>query len=100
MQIQRPVKRTIQGREGNTKICNAQFFPDAISPSRSFGQWGNGPSNFIFAVRNLFYLEDDFSLDDVSSCCFMVEKAAQGIVVEGKLVGKQRVAEWMAEQLM
>jgi hypothetical protein len=30
----------------------------------------------------------------------IVELAAQGLIVEGKLVGKKREAEWMAEQLM
>jgi hypothetical protein len=59
------VKRVLQGREQGIKIIEARLIPDAISPSRTFQQWKNG-------VRDFFFLEDEFSLDDVSSCQFIL----------------------------
>ncbi|CAF1158255.1 unnamed protein product [Didymodactylos carnosus] len=99
-ETQRPVKRVIQERDDKIKIREARFIPSDIWPSKSFEQWGSGASNFIFAVRNHFDLDDEFSLDDVPSCRFMVKKAAEGLILEGKMAGKQKIAEWMTEQLL
>lgn len=98
--IQRQVKRVIQGEADRIKIREARFVPNEISPSKSFQQWENSATNFVFSVRDFFYLDDDFSLDDASSCQFMVEKAAEGLIIEGKLLGQQKIAAWMAKQLL
>ncbi|CAF0828788.1 unnamed protein product [Didymodactylos carnosus] len=41
-----------------------------------------------------------FKLEDISARRIMVEKAAEGLIIEGKLIGKERDAEWMALQLL
>jgi hypothetical protein len=52
-------------------------------------------------VRKSLKLKDrQLPSRDESIVPMIVENAALGIIEEGKKIGKQRVAEWMAEQLM
>ncbi|CAF4110016.1 unnamed protein product [Adineta steineri] len=43
---------------------------------------------------------NSFPFDNSSVRQKIVEKAAEGLVIEGKIAGQQKVGEWFAEQLL
>ncbi|CAM4853695.1 unnamed protein product [Rotaria socialis] len=94
---QRPVKRVVYGRE-NAPLRTDRFMPNPTSPSRSFVGWGDIQNDFLNAVTSHFKIR--YQLRNAAARRLWVEKAAEGLIVEGKIIGKQKEAEWMAEQLL
>jgi hypothetical protein len=97
---QRPVKR-LACKRNDKHARKERFIPDPISPKRSFsGEYG-WVSPFILAVRKDLKLDKgQLPSRDETIVPIIVEKAALGIIEEGKKAGKQHEAEYMAKQLM
>ncbi|CAF1437448.1 unnamed protein product [Adineta ricciae] len=97
--------------------CKRGTFP-MDSPKRSEGEPRFRKNRFMFtAINGSIPLSDGFdvdfgqealncfnlkpdSYDDSTGRRTLIEKAAQGLIVEGEKVGKRREAEWMAQQLL
>jgi hypothetical protein len=100
---QRAIKRLLC--TGNERSIRVDRFSvgssDLIAPPHSFcGPYG-WVSTFILAVRNDLNLgERQLPSTDETIIPIIVQKAAEGIIEEGVLLGKRCVAEWMADQLM
>jgi hypothetical protein len=97
---QRPIKR-VDKKMSTTEVRlrEARFMPNPINPSTPF----TAQTNLLMFVSEFFKHYDimnDSSLDNPNNRRMLVEKAAEGIIIEGKLVGKQKEAEWIAEQLL
>ncbi|CAF1107407.1 unnamed protein product [Didymodactylos carnosus] len=89
------MKRVTHGRdERGVRLREERFMPNPLSLSRPFTEGGDWEVNFIRAV------EDYFSIVPADDHHILVEKAAEGLISEGKKVGKQREAEWMAQELL
>ncbi|CAF0906140.1 unnamed protein product [Adineta steineri] len=74
---------------------------DLVSPSDSLCDPYGWISTFILAVRNDLNLgERQLPSTDETIVPIIVQKAADGIIEEGMLLGKQCVADWMANQLV
>lgn len=93
---QRPVKRINHGRE-ETKLRNERFLPNPISPLTPFTDLDAG--NFVKAVRDHLHL-NNLHLSDDAERQLLVEKAAEGLIIEGKKIGQQKEAEWLAQRLL
>jgi hypothetical protein len=97
---QRPVRRAVCNKE-ETHLRQERFMPDPIAPRRPFGGQYGWISPFIIEVRSSLNLErKQLPSTNKNIVPMIVEKAALGIIEEGKLIGKRREAEEMAEQLM
>ncbi|CAF2159843.1 unnamed protein product [Rotaria magnacalcarata] len=72
--------------------------PNPMSPSRPFVGWGDTQNAFLNPVTSHFKIR--YQLRNADARRLWVEKAAEGLIVEGKILGKQKEAEWMAEQLL
>ncbi|CAF4979623.1 unnamed protein product [Rotaria sp. Silwood1] len=97
---QRPVKRT-DGKTDGQRVREERFMPDPIAPKRPFGGEYGWVSPFIKEVRKYLNLRiDQWPSKDENIVPMIVENAAHGIIEEGKLIGKRRVAETMANDLM
>ncbi|CAF1087378.1 unnamed protein product [Didymodactylos carnosus] len=59
-----------------------------------------GKRSFIRTLLIHFNISHNQLRRNASTRRIMIEKAAEGLIVEGKNVGKQREGEWMAEQLL
>ncbi len=73
--------------------------PNPINPLTPF----TAQTNLLMFFNEVFKhynISNDSSLDNPNNRRMMVEKAAEGVIIEGKLVGKQKEAEWIAEQLL
>ncbi|CAF1206772.1 unnamed protein product [Adineta ricciae] len=66
-------------------------------PSKPFYAYSSYTVGFIHATCEYFGVS---LLADDKIACFMVEKAAEGLITEGKLIGKQQEGKWMADQLL
>lgn len=98
---QKPVKRLVCKRE-DKHSREEYFMPDPIAPKRSFGGEYGWVSPFILEVRKYLNLESTQQLPsrDETSVPMIVEKAAFGIIEEGKKIGKSREGEKIAKILM
>lgn len=102
MSDQRPVKRLDSQRE--QKLRRARFMSDPINPSNPFGPSYLG--NFRRATHDLYnlpgfaYTHKENSLNNPSHRREMVRRAADGIIIEGKKVGREREGEWIAQKLL
>jgi hypothetical protein len=97
---QRPVKRVVYNRN-DIHLREGRFTENPITLKRSFGDTYGWISPFIVAVtKNLKLEEKELSSYDETIVLMIVEKAALGIIEEGKKIGKNCEAEWIAKQLM
>ncbi|CAF4238749.1 unnamed protein product, partial [Rotaria magnacalcarata] len=97
---QRPVKR-LAGDRNDKRLREERFIFNPIAPKRPFGGHYGWISPFITEVRQDLKLNPrQLPSQDDTIRPMIVEKAAFGIIEEGKKIGKQREAKWMAEQLM
>ncbi|CAF1528705.1 unnamed protein product [Rotaria sordida] len=96
---QRPIKRVVSKTE-DKHLREARFMDLPVSYGRSFGGEYGWVSPFVIEVRRDLKLEpDDLPSKKPSMIPMLVEKAACGIVEEGKHVGKPREAEELAKML-
>jgi hypothetical protein len=96
---QRPVQRMFRNRE-DKHLREERFTLDPISPKRSFGGEYGWISPFIIEVRrDLGLRRNQLPSKDEGIVPMIVEKAASGIIEEGKQIGKRREAEKMANLL-
>ncbi|CAF3371157.1 unnamed protein product [Rotaria socialis] len=95
-----PVKRIVSEGE-YTASRQSHYTCDAISHEHSFGgQYGWIPP-FIKEARKCLKLQkNQLPSRDSSVVSTIVEKAAMGIIEEGKIVGQLNLARWMAKQLI
>ncbi|CAM2701708.1 unnamed protein product [Rotaria socialis] len=95
-----PVKRIVSEGE-YTASRQSHYTCDAISHEHSFGgQYGWIPP-FIKEARKCLKLQkNQLPSRDPSVVSTIVEKAALGIIEEGKIVGQLNLARWMAKQLI
>ncbi|CAF1547500.1 unnamed protein product [Adineta ricciae] len=96
---QRPVRRSVNKRTTQSgRLREERFVASAVAPETSFGL----PSNCQFleeaCQQNLGLSYDEAG--DPALLSAIVEKAAEGIVIEGKKASKQKRAEWMAQKLL
>lgn len=97
---QRPVKRAAL-TDQNKRLRQERFMPDPIAPECPLGgQFGWVPP-FILEVRKYLDIEATQQLPsrDKTIIPTIVEKAALGIVEEGKKIGKRHEAEKIAKVL-
>lgn len=96
---QRPVKR-MEHNMADKHLREERFMVDPIAPKRPFdGQYG-WISPFIIEVRRYLNLrKEQLPSKDESLVPMLVERAADGIIEEGKMIGKQREAEKLAKTL-
>ena len=97
---QRPVRRRVcKGDE--KRVRSERFNFDPIAPKHPYGWQYGWVSPFILEVRKDVGLEKrQLPSRDEKIVPVIVEKAILGIIEEGKEIGEQRKAEWMAKQLM
>ncbi len=97
---QRPIKRVDKTMSTTgIRLREARFMPNPINPSTPF----TAQTNLLMFVNEFFKHYDimnDSSLENPNNRRMVVEKAAEGVIIEGKLVGNQKEAEWIAEQLL
>jgi hypothetical protein len=55
---------------------------------------------FVGEIFKMFDVRDSTVLAEPANRRRIIRKAAEGIIIEGKLLGKQKEAEWMAQQLL
>ncbi|CAF3192610.1 unnamed protein product [Rotaria socialis] len=97
---QRPVKRIDKTRStAEVRLREARFMPNPINPSTPFTAQTN-LLMFFGEFYKHYDITNDQNLNDPNTIRMLIEKAAEGIIIEGKLVGKQKEAEWIAEQLL
>ena len=101
LQKQRPIRRVMtDGTIDGKKVREERFFADPLLPTRPFMDYrdANYRSHFIQASLDHFGI----SLGQVISFDrrkMLAEKAADGLIIEGALVGKKDYGEEMAENL-
>ena len=97
---QRPVKRLERGKTASEmRLREARFMPTPIHPATPFTDQ-TFFLGYVGEIFNMFNVNDGKALKQPNNRRLLIEKAAQGIITEGKLVGKQKEAEWMAQQLL
>ncbi|CAF1547993.1 unnamed protein product, partial [Rotaria sordida] len=96
---QRPIKRVVRKRE-DKHLREARFMDLPVSYGRSFGGEYGWVSPFVIEVRRSLKLEpDDLPSRNPNIIPMLVEKAANGIIEEGKHIGQEREAERAAKML-
>ena len=96
---QRPIKRVVRKRE-DKHLREARFMDLPVSSGRSFGGEYGWVSPFVMEVRRDLGLKpDELPSKKPNMIPMLVEKAARGIIEEGKHIGKEREAEKLAKML-
>ncbi|CAF1396500.1 unnamed protein product [Rotaria sordida] len=96
---QRPIKRVVRERQ-DKHLRETRFMDLPVSTERSFGGQYGWTSPFVIEVRRDLKLQpDDLPSKKPNMIPMLIEKAACGIVEEGKHIGKQREAEKLAKML-
>ncbi|CAF4097482.1 unnamed protein product, partial [Rotaria magnacalcarata] len=96
---QRPVKRVVRNREDN-HLRQELFMFDPIAPLHSLGSTYGWVSPFIVEVRiDLGLRREQLPFKSTDLIPMLVEKAAQGIIEEGRHIGKAYEAEKLANML-
>ncbi|CAF1444508.1 unnamed protein product [Rotaria sordida] len=96
---QRPIKRVERKRE-DKHLREARFMDLPVSYGRSFGGEYGWVSPFVIEVRRDLKLEpEDLPSKKPNMIPMLVEKAACGIIEEGKSIGKKCEAEKLAKML-
>lgn len=97
---QRPIQRKICGKD-DVPVREERFTFTPVSPKQPFCGLYGWISPFIrAAAKHLNITKDQLPSKDKSVVPMIVEKAAAGIIEEGKKIGKQREAEKMAKMLL
>jgi hypothetical protein len=97
---QRPVKRMVCNRD-ETRLREERFTPNPVAPDRPYGGLYGFISSFIKEViKDLNLTKEQLPSKVKKVIPMIVEKVAQGIVEEGKKIGKQHEAEMIAKYLM
>lgn len=92
---QRAIKRVVDDNE-QVKLREERFLPNPIVPAAPFADLDS--NNFVKAVRDHFNL-NQLHLNDDAERKFLVQKAVEGLITEGKKTGRQKEGEWLAQQL-
>ena len=99
---QRPMKRVVSTE--TSKIRDARFMQSPVNPSAPFGHANLGDfrrkAHYHFKLPGFAYTHENNSLQNPANRRRMVEKAAEGIIIEGNKAGKRRQGEWFAQQLL
>jgi hypothetical protein len=96
---QRPIKRMVCNRD-DYHLREERFTFTPINPKRPFGGLYGWISPFIKeVVKYLNITNKELPSIDETNVSMIVEKAAHGIIEEGKKIGKQCEAEQMANML-
>jgi hypothetical protein len=96
---QRSVKRIICNRDDH-HLREERFTFTPVDPNRPFGGLYGWVSPFIReVVKELNITREQLPSKDKTMVPMIVEKAALGIIEEGKIIGKQREAEHIAKKL-
>ncbi|CAF5136550.1 unnamed protein product, partial [Rotaria sp. Silwood1] len=96
---QRPIKRVERKRE-DKHLREARFMDLPVGKGRSFGGQYGWVSPFVIEVRRYLKLEpDDLPTKKPNMIPMLIEKAARGIIEEGKHIRKEREAEKLAKML-
>jgi hypothetical protein len=97
---QRPVKRMVNDKN-DTRWREERFLPNPVAPDRPYGdQYGFIPPFIKEVVKHLNLTKKQLPSKNETVVPMILEKAALGIIEEGKEVGKQREAEKTANLLM
>ncbi|CAF1529190.1 unnamed protein product [Adineta ricciae] len=97
---QRPIKRIQRNqRLSGGKLRETRFLPTPIHPETPFADQQLFLS-YIGEIFSMFQVQDSNALLETNNRQLMIKKAAEGIMNEGKLLGKQKEAEWISEQLI
>ncbi|CAF1209286.1 unnamed protein product [Rotaria sordida] len=94
--IRRPVKRVHHEQVEAGRLREARFMPNPVAPSAPFRDPQLG---FLYATRKYFNIRRDPD-DDYGTRRMLIERAAEGFIIEGKKLGKQKEGEWLARQLL
>ncbi|CAF1207182.1 unnamed protein product [Adineta steineri] len=96
---QRPIKRIVRKRE-DKHLREERFMDLPVALDYAFGGQYGWVSSFVVEVRrNLRLQPHELPSKKPDMIPMLVEKAAQGIIEEGKHIGKQREAEELANRL-
>jgi len=96
---QRPIKREVVNR-ADQHLREERFTFTPINPEQPFAGLYGWISPFVRgAVEDLNIIGHRLPSKDETKVAMIVEKAAVGIIEEGKKIGKQREAEQMAKML-
>lgn len=91
--VKRIACKTRQQTNENGSQGNQRLLPTPLLPIKSFGEWGkNGPLCFLLDVMSYFDLNSS-SLQNESIRRQMVEKAAEGLIIEGVENGQEMAQE-------
>ncbi|CAF4489037.1 unnamed protein product, partial [Rotaria magnacalcarata] len=97
---QRPIKR-VQRKMDDKHLQEERFKDLPVETGRSFsGEYGWVSPFIIEVIRDLGLQADQLPSKDPQLIPMLVEKAAQGIIIEGIHIRKQREAEKLAEVLL
>jgi hypothetical protein len=99
IQQQRPVKRTI-GKHSSVSVRKDRLISNSISPLNAFRDISCVIDNFIGLLYSHLNIDRRNPSFDSAAQRMLVKKAAEGLIIESKKVGKQREGEWMAKQLL
>ncbi|CAF1202700.1 unnamed protein product [Rotaria sordida] len=95
----RPVKRVVRKRE-DKHLREERFVDLPVSTGRLFGGEYGWVSPFIIEVRRYLKLEpEELPSKKTEMIPTLIEKAAQGIIQEGKLIRKEEEAKELANML-
>ncbi|CAF2591138.1 unnamed protein product [Rotaria sp. Silwood2] len=95
----RPIKRFVRERE-DQRLREERFMDLPVASTRSFGGEYGWISPFVIEVRRDLGLQpEELPSNNKSIIPMLVEKAACGIIEEGKRIGKQHEAEKLANML-
>ena len=96
---QRPIQR-VQGDKIVRFSRGERFLPNPVAPDRPFGgQYGFIPPFIIEVVKYLNLTKDELPSKNANIIPIIVEKAALGIIEEGKKIGARIMAEEIGEIL-
>lgn len=96
---QQPVKRIVC-EKNYIRLRENRFLPNPIAPGRPFGEQYGFISPFIKEVmKRLNLTQDQFPSKNKTVVPMILDKAALGIVEEGKKLGKKIEAEYIADWL-
>ncbi|CAF3600737.1 unnamed protein product [Rotaria sp. Silwood1] len=97
---QRPIQRTLANKE-DKHMREDRFISDPIAPHRRAGAEYGWVSPFIIEVRKYLELEpEQLPSKNKTIVPIIVEKAAAGIIEEGKTIGKPYEAEKLSQILL
>jgi hypothetical protein len=96
---QRPIKRLVCNRD-EKRLREERFMPNPIAPNRPYsGRYGFISPFIKETVKDLNLTKEQLPSKNETIVPMIVEKAALGIIEEGKKFGKQCEAEKLAEKL-